>query len=356
MRPTRGKRLIGATPRGAAQRAVIFWGIGIGLALFVLGIILAIDVLMVAFTGLLVAVLLRSLSDQLHRRARLGEGWALAVTVLALVALCVLGVWLMSPRIATQFETLREAMPRAVESFRERMGQYEVGRWLLSQAPAMEGMVPRRQDLFSRMTGVVSATIGAIGTVMIVVALGLYFAAAPESYLRGAVFLVPKRRRPRARTILDLLGATLKDWLVGKILSMLIVGVLTWIGLMLMGIELALTLALLAALLTFIPNFGPIISAVPAVLLGMMDGPMMGLWVALLYIGIQVVESYVITPFIQQRTLSLPPALTLTTQLIMGVLLGGFGLALATPLTAVAVVLARELYVRDVLGDRQAKP
>jgi predicted PurR-regulated permease PerM len=114
---------------------------------------------------------------------------------------------------------------------------------------------------------------------------------------------------------------------------------------------LALTLGLLAGLLSFIPNIGPILSFVPAGLLAIPQGFSQVLYVGLLYIGIQTVESYVITPPMQRRMVSLPPALTISAQVILGVLFGFLGLLLATPLAAAVLVLVKMLYLEDVLGE-----
>jgi predicted PurR-regulated permease PerM len=142
-------------------------------------------------------------------------------------------------------------------------------------------------------------------------------------------------------------------WMFGKVLSMIAVGALTWLGLGLLGIPLALSLAVLAAALTFIPNFGPVLSAVPAVLLGLMNSPARAAYVALLYVGIQTAESYVLTPIFQKKAGALPPALLIVAQVAMGSLSGGIGLAVATPLTAALLVLVRHLYVEDVLSQPQ---
>jgi predicted PurR-regulated permease PerM len=130
------------------------------------------------------------------------------------------------------------------------------------------------------------------------------------------------------------------------------IGVLTWLGLVLLGIPLAPTLALLAALLTFIPNFGPAIAMVPPTLIALMEGPERAASVVALYFAVQTVESYVLTPLLQKKTTSLPPALTLVAQVVMASLAGGLGVVVATPLTAVALVTVRHLYVEDALGDR----
>ena len=158
--------------------------------------------------------------------------------------------------------------------------------------------------------------------------------------------------RGSLREVLAAVGSTLRWWLWGKLLGMLVIGVLTTLGLWRLGVPLALTLGLLAALLTFIPNIGPILAVIPAALL---DSPAKALYVLGLYLPIQTVESYLITPLVQRLTISMPSALTITAQLVLGVLLGAMGVVLATPLTAAAVVLMKMLYVEDALGGADEK-
>jgi len=152
---------------------------------------------------------------------------------------------------------------------------------------------------------------------------------------------------------LQAIGQTLRWWLLGRWVSMIVVGFLTAAGLWFIGVPLTLTFGLLTALLTFIPYLGPILSAIPPTLLAFTQYPQQALYVILLYVGIQSVESYLVTPLVQQRTVSLAPALTLTAQMVLGILLGGIGIILATPLFAVMVVLVRMLYIEDTLGERQ---
>ena len=121
------------------------------------------------------------------------------------------------------------------------------------------------------------------------------------------------------------------------------------------GIPLALTLALIAGLLSFILNFGPILSAIPAILLAFVDNPVTALYVIGLFIGIQLIESNLVTPSIERQTVELPPALTITSQLILAVLIGGLGLVLATPILAVIMVLIQMIYVEDILGDKNTE-
>ncbi|MDQ3179715.1 MAG: AI-2E family transporter, partial [Acidobacteriota bacterium] len=143
--------------------------------------------------------------------------------------------------------------------------------------------------------------------------------------------------------------------LIGKVASMIFIGLLTWIGLYILGVPLSLTLGLIAGLLSFIPNFGPIFSAVPAILLGFIDSPIKALYVLILFIVVQIIESNVVTPMIERRTVELPPALTIVVQLALGILIGGLGLVLATPLLVVVMVLVQMVYIQDILGDRDVE-
>jgi predicted PurR-regulated permease PerM len=169
----------------------------------------------------------------------------------------------------------------------------------------------------------------------------------------GTIRLLPKKRRARIREVFGEAGETLRHWLVGRAILMALNGGLTALGLWLLGTPLALTLGILTGLLNFIPNVGPLIAGIPAVLIAWTQGGTQALHVFLLYLVLQNVDGYVLTPLVQQRTVSLPPALTILAQLLLGILAGTLGLLLATPLAAAALVFVKRLYVEDVLGDRE---
>lgn len=152
--------------------------------------------------------------------------------------------------------------------------------------------------------------------------------------------------------MLDATGHALRLWLVGRGLSMLVVGILTAIGLWIVDVPLVLALAVIAALFSFVPFLGPIASAVPAVLVGLVQSPAQALNVALVYGVVQLLESNIITPLVQVRAVSLLPAIMLSGQVIMGVLFGLIGLLLATPLLVTLIVPIQMLYVQDVLKAR----
>jgi predicted PurR-regulated permease PerM len=203
------------------------------------------------------------------------------------------------------------------------------------------------------MTRIFSTTFGALAGLLVFLLVGLYLAVEPSLYTEGVIRLVPIAKRARAHEIVQALGHTLRWWLLGRGVSMLMVRLFTAVGLWLIGVPLALTFGLLAALLTFVPYLGPILSAIPPALLALTQQPQQELYVILLYSGIQGVESYLLMPLVQERTVSLPPALTITAEVVLGILLGVWGIILATPLVAAMLVLVRMLYVEETLGEGQ---
>jgi predicted PurR-regulated permease PerM len=217
------------------------------------------------------------------------------------------------------------------------------------------GSLTNPQQL-SKIAGIFSTAFGAVGSFLIVLVLGVYFAAEPKTYVNGTARLFPEEHRGRVCEAFGHTGHALRWWLIGRIAAMAAVGVLTFIGLMILGVPFAFVLALLNMLLDFIPNIGPLIAAIPAIMVGLSQDAMTALWVAVLYLVVQSLEGFLITPYIQQRIVSLPPALLLAAQLVMGAGFGILGLLLAPPLAVVAMVLVQMLYLRDVLGEQVKLP
>lgn len=314
------------------------------------------EVLLLLFAGVLLALLLSRLTDTVERHTPLRRGGAYAAVLLLLVGVIVGGGRLVAPSVSRQVDELTEVLPQAVDRLAERIAEYRWARRLLEQAPGRDQVLDAGPQIVRNATSVLSSTAGVIGGAVVVLAIGLYLAAQLNFYRRGLLRLVPPVRRPRAREILHEVIETLQHWLGAQMVSMATVGVLTTLGLWWLGIPLALVLGLLAALLEFIPNFGPLLSALPAVLLALAESPQLALWVILLYAGIQTAESYLITPMVQRQLASLPPVLVIAAQILGGILFGFLGLALATPLLAVVLVLVKRLYVEDRLGDSLDQP
>ncbi|HSH78414.1 MAG TPA: AI-2E family transporter [Herpetosiphonaceae bacterium] len=333
------------------RRALVVAGIGTALVLGLALVWAVAEVLLLIFAGILVAILLRGLSRLVSDHTPLSEGWSLALVVLALVALWAAGVVLLGAQLVAQAEQLAELAPRMMQDFQARLEQSPLGRQLLERAgqSGQQGASPA--SAAAPVASLLSTMFGGIADVVIVLFVGLYLAVKPDLYVNGLLHLLPIAKRPRASAVLQTVGYSLRRLLVGQLISMIVVGVLTTVGLLLLGVPLGLLFGVLAGILEFVPTIGPLISAVPAVLLALTQGPSTALYVVLLYAVIQIVEGNVLTPLVLQRAVELPPVLTIAALVMLGTLFGFLGLLLATPLLATALVVVKMLYVQDVLGD-----
>ena len=205
--------------------------------------------------------------------------------------------------------------------------------------------------LIGNIGGVLSSSLGVVVNVIIVLALAIYLAIDPATYRHGLMHLLPLNQRKRARETLNALGSTLRWWLVGRLLSMLEVGLLTGVGLWLLGIPLPFTLGLITGLMNFVPNFGPVLATILTGLVGLSVSPTVAVYAVAAQLVIGGFDGFVVTPMLQQRTVALPAGVILGAQVLIGILLGGLGVMLATPLAATAYVLIKKLYVNDILGD-----
>ena len=335
----------------------VFVAVGVTAAVVVLLLFFwhARDVLLIVFAGILLGIFLRRLALLLSAPTRLPPAAALAVVVLGLVGLLVGAFWAQGDTIAAEASRLRVELPRAAEELRSMIAGTAMGKQIVEDLPSPSELVPKAPDMVTKATGAVSLTFSALASLGIVFFLGVVFAGTPGVYVRGVLALIPEQKVPRAREVLDKLADTLWWWLIGRIISMTFIGLVTGIGLWLLDVPLAFILGLLAGLLSFIPNLGPILSALPAILLALVQGPQTALWVAMLYAGVQMVESFVLDPIIDRKTIYLPPAFTITAQLVFALIAGLLGVTLATPLAATVVVLVTMLYVQDVLGRRDIR-
>ena len=336
-----------------AKRVLINISLVLLVALLLIFLFYVFDVVLLLFGAILVAIFLHGLANIVRRYLGLSEGKSVLLVSAVLVAALTLSVYLLAPSVAEQIRNLREDLPRSLQNVVAYLSNFSWGKLILEQMPSNAEMVEKvnNSGFISRVGGYFSSTLGALTNLALMLLLSIYLASEPKTYIKGFTKLFPQDRRKRVREILYEIGETLTWWLIGKGASMLFIGVLTWIGLSIIGVPLALSLGLIAGLLSFVPNFGPILSAVPAILLAFVDSPKSALYVLILFVVVQLIESNLATPLIERRTVELPPVLTIVSQLALAVLFGAVGLILATPILAVVMVLVQTLYIQDVLGD-----
>lgn len=310
------------------------------------------QVLLLVFGAVLVAVLLDAMAAVLCRRTPLGRGVSLALAGLLVLAVLAGFLVLFGAQLQAQLAELAGRLPELAAMLENRLGIEDLEGWAADRLREML----RDGGIASRLAGISSNLLGALANLGLVIVAGVYLAARPELYRDGLLLLFPPAAQQRARATLDAVGRALRLWLLGQLVAMLMVGVLTALGLWLLGIPSALALGFIAGLLEFVPYLGPILGALPALLLALAESPSLVLWVVLLYAAVQQVEGNLITPLVQQRAVDMPPALTIFAILAFGVLFGLGGVLLATPLAVVLMVMVKTLWVRDTLHRETSIP
>ena len=345
-----------AERKDTAQQALVYVGIAVTVVIVLVLLWYAIHVVLLAFVGVLLAILLRAPADWIMSRTGLSENWSLAIVgVVALVLLVALGA-LFGRGVASEALQLIDRIPQIVQALKEKLSETELGAQAVHLFEASGAFTYGEMQFLSRGLGLVGSTFGALAYILIVVFFAAFMAARPELYVEGALYLVARRRRKRVREVLYEIGHVLRRWLVGQSFLAVVVALVTGTGLALIGAPFPVALGLLAGLMEFVPYIGPFVAAIPAIVVGFSEGAQVGLWVMLLFVAVQILESYVLAPLVQHKAVHLPPAVVLFSQVLMGVIVGGLGVAVATPLAAAIMVAVSMLYVEDALGEKNAKP
>jgi predicted PurR-regulated permease PerM len=329
-------------PRGAA-------GPRVGMVILLIAIALLVwhlsAVVLVVFGGILFAVALDGFAYLLGRATRLPRGWALLVVVVTWLGIAVGGSVMLGDALISEIRAVSRELPAIFD---------RVSRVLSDDLGIDSSWSSVTSTLSSQAVPASRGVVTVLASAVIVIASGLFLAINPSLYQRGVLHLVPPRHRGRIAELLHELGHVLRWWLVGQACSMAILGTVISATLYAVGVPLWLGLGIITATLTFIPYFGPLIAGVPILVLSFAEGVETGLTVLVLYVIVQNLEGFFITPTIQQRAIRMPPALLISSQVAMGVLFGVPGFILAAPVTAVAMVTVKVLYVRP-LGPEQVR-
>ena len=315
--------------------------------------------LFLIFAGVLLGVALNAMSNLLARVVRLPHALRLTVVCLAVAGMLSGIVFLGGTTIGNQTTALSNTLKSQlvnVKGFLERNGIdtsfFDFGSLSPSPEDAAPAAAPTPHSLpsagtiaasggaiFSQSLKLILGTASAVGNFFIVLFLGIAFATQPSIYRDGLLFMAPAKHRARATVIIDRIGETLERWLIAQIITMVAVFLVTWIGLSIIGIQSSFILGIQAGLLAFIPTVGAILGGLIVVLASLASGWVAALSAFVLFLGVHALESYVLTPIIQRQALDIPPATLFAFQILLGVVFGIWGLALALPLMAIAKVM-----------------
>jgi predicted PurR-regulated permease PerM len=303
-------------------------------------------VLVLLFGAVVMGTIFRAIAEPLSKYLRLPDGVAVLIAVLLIAGLLGGIAWLLGQQIAAQTDALTQALPRALAQVDQWLGGFGLSHpfqtWL-AQLHHNGG------TLVSRFGNWLSAASNGVANFLIVFFGGVFLASEPRFYRTGAIKLIPEQKRGVFAQAVDESERALRLWLKGELIAMLVIGVMTGAGLWLLGVQSWLVLGILAGFFEFIPFAGPILSAIPGILIALVQSPQLALWTALMYVFVQHSEAYLIQPIIQQYAVDVPAVVLLFSLLAFAVLFGAIGVLFAAPLSVVTYVLVKRLYVIEAL-------
>jgi predicted PurR-regulated permease PerM len=324
----------------------------IAAAVIVLGLLVwrLSDAMLLLFGTILIGILLSGAADSLSSGSHLPRGVALAVVVLVVVGVVGATALLFGTQIVTQLTDLWRQLPGAIDNLEQRLGLGDVSAMILEHAQSNPG------NIVFQITSWAGFLLGGLGNALLLLVASVFLAAQPALYKQGTLKLVPPSQRPPIEETMDFSAAALRQWLIGQLMAVVLVGVIISLGATYLGLPSPLALGLIAGIGEFVPFAGPLLGAIPAVLLALGQGWQQVALTVGLFVFVQIIESNLITPLIQRRMVSLPPVVTLFAIVCFGLLFGPLGVLFATPLAVFIFVAVNNLYVRGMLEEPTEVP
>lgn len=328
--------------------------IALGISLYILWHLR--DVLLLIFAAVVLATTLNRLARRFQTLG-IKRGLAVLLAVGIFFAGVVCFFWFVVPPFVQQFHELTYRVPQGFKSFNNWVDvqRSHIPPQLLPYIPNLNSLIEQAQPLFNRLLGnsfaFVSGSLEVVLKILLVLVLTGMFLANPDDYRKVFIRLFPSFYRLRVNGILDKCEVSLEGWVTGAGIGVSVVGIMSLVGLSILGVKAALALGVLAGFMNLIPNLGPTMSVLPAMAIALLDNPWKALFVFILYFIIQQTESNFITPLVMAHQVSLLPAVTLISQLFFVTFFGFLGLFLALPLTVVAKIWVQEVLIKDVLDQ-----
>lgn len=297
-------------------------------------------VFLVAFAAILLAILLRALARLLERLLPFATPrWCYVIVLSLLLAVAVALGYAFGSRAITEAHDVIEVIPQSIANMQIALNRYEWGR----DVTRVINHSVQSQQMSHWTTNLAGSTVQLLTDGIVFLVIGVFLGFNPPLYRRGLLYLIPDKYRAQTADLLTALASRIRGWLLGQLIPMTVLGIGTFIGLWVLGIPLAFALGLLTSLMLFVPYLGTVLAFIPTALIAFTKGPASLLSVTILYLAVHALEAYVITPVAQRYVIRLPPALTLISQLFMWKVAGLLGVFVATPLTAVGVVVVERV-------------
>ena len=335
-------------PDWAHVRRLIVTLVVVGLAYFAW---LISGILLLVFAAILLAVLLSAFADLIARHTPVPERWALTTATTLVALLLVAFLALFGAQIGGQIEQLSKTLPQAINAAGNRVGISDASAYVREAIASSSG-----PGILSRAAGFGYNLLGVIADLALVIVAAIYLASDPKLYRHGAAKMLPPSQHGRIFDAMDVTGSALRLWFGGQLVTMALVGVVSGLAYWWIGLPSPLALGVIAAVTNFVPFVGPLLGAVPALVFAVATNLETALWTAAAVLLIQQLEGNVITPFIQKRAVSMPPALVLFAIVVFGLVFGWLGVLLAVPLAVACSVLVKKLWIRQTLGEETTVP
>jgi predicted PurR-regulated permease PerM len=298
------------------------------------------------FGAVILAMVLRLVAQPLMRWVALPEWFALIVSGLLILGVIVGTGYLFGSHISGEFQDVMNRTSAASAAIEKRMRGTALGSYLLAH------LTSGNFSLAEVLPGVLKVSTTLLESIIIMLISGVYLAAQPRLYRRGLIWLFPPSKHARAAEIFDGIAEALRLWLLGQIVEMFLIGALTTFAVWLIGVPSPLALGLIAGIGEFIPYLGPILAAIPAVLVAITKSPETALWTLLAYLVIHQIEGEIVAPLIQRHMVAIPPAVMLLGIVAITYLFGAIAIIFAAPIAVVVFAAVNLLYVRDTLGEK----
>jgi predicted PurR-regulated permease PerM len=306
-------------------------------------------VLLMAFIGILIAIMLRGFAGLLSRFLPISRNWSLLIVLLLIVGVGGLFIWLAGSLIGNQLAQFTELIPTSKARLQQMLRGWSFGEYVFKNISNSKLDLDKGIQIFTTITQIAFFTVDAVVSLFVVIFTSIYFSVNPDVYTSGLIALVPKEKSPRLAEVLEATAHTLRYWMLGQAASMIIVALLTGLGLWLVGVPLAFLLGLITGLLNIVPYLGAVAGAVPGCLVALTQDWNAVIYTILVYVAVHQLDGDIVSPLAQKQAINLPPALIIFAVVAFGYVFGLLGILVAAPLTVVVIVWVKMLYVQDVL-------